>query len=124
MPIGAAFLSLGLLRNSHGHGDARSVHSHGASAENRARPFGHVSERATQRLEAENALVLVRRTSRHRPKGEASSSREALGKTIFFHFFLSRRRPNPDLKLYGACGGVDGVSVQAAQFDPRGKGGR
>ena len=86
MPIGAAFLSLGLLRNSHGHGDARSVHSHGASAENRARPFGHVSERATQRLEAENALVLVRRTSRHRPKGEASSSREAL-QDNFFSFF-------------------------------------
>ena len=35
-----------------------------ASAGNRGRPFGHVSERATQRLEAENALVLVRRSCR------------------------------------------------------------
>ena len=30
----------------------------------RARPFGHISERATHRLEAENALVLVRRSCR------------------------------------------------------------
>ena len=35
-----------------------------ASAGNRGRPFGHPSERATQRLEAENALVLVRRSCR------------------------------------------------------------
>ena len=35
-----------------------------ASAGYRRWPFGHVSERATQRLEAENALVLVRRSCR------------------------------------------------------------
>ena len=35
-----------------------------ASAGIRGRPFGHASERATQRLKAENALVLVRRSCR------------------------------------------------------------
>ena len=34
------------------------------SAGNRCRPYGHVSERATQRLEAGSALVLVRRSYR------------------------------------------------------------
>ena len=38
------------------------------------------------------------RTGRHRPKGEASSSREALGKSsIFSFFFYGGVRPNPDL---------------------------
>ena len=35
-----------------------------ASAGIRGRPFGHASERATQRLKAENAFVLVRRSCR------------------------------------------------------------
>ena len=48
----------GKTRSAEGHARLR------ASAGNLARPFGHVSERATQRLEAESALVLVRRSCR------------------------------------------------------------
>ena len=45
----------------------------------------------------------IGRTGRHRPKGEASSLREALGKRFFFSFFYGGGRPNPDLNESNTC---------------------
>ena len=69
------------------------------SAGHRARPLGHVGERATQRLEAESALVLVSRSCRGgaralpRPSEllAAGASEEQLKQLVGFGSLSGRR---------------------------------
>ena len=72
-----------------------------ASAGNRGRPFGHPSERATQRLEAENALVLVRRSCR--------GGARALPRHSELWSLARTRRGN--LGFGSSCAAIHGIST-------------
>ena len=63
-----------------------------ASAGHRARPLGHVGERATQRLEAESALVLVSRSCPELLAAGAHDSRES-GLWLALRLRIRKTRP-------------------------------
>ena len=72
-----------------------------SSAGHRARPLGHVGERATQRLEAESALVLVSRSCR--------GGARALPRHSELWSLARMRREN--LERGSSCGAIHGTST-------------